>query len=220
MGYMPSVNSARIQDGQVGLADLADGTAAGQILAWTGSGWVRENRALVSSLPVSPFDGQICYYQNAAMAAKGIVWAFRYDAGSASAYKWSFIGGAELSDLVTTNQTTSSTTYAALATAGPAVTVPLSGDWIVGVEGALYHNNNFGSAFMSFDIGATPAVDADGRRHGNPVGDNTAVSEGRRSVEKTGLSASTVLTAKYKTVAAGTAGFINRKLAILPIRVG
>lgn len=46
----------------------------------------------VSSLPVTPTDGQVINYL--ADPGLGVVWQLRYRAASSSAYKWEFLGGA------------------------------------------------------------------------------------------------------------------------------
>lgn len=53
-----------------------------------------EGSSIVSTLPASPYDGQIVYYQTTAMAEGGVVWTLRYRAASSSAHKWEFVGGA------------------------------------------------------------------------------------------------------------------------------
>lgn len=49
---------------------------------------------LVTVLPAAPADGDEVYFQ--ADAANSIVWRLRYNAGSASAYKWEYLGGSPL----------------------------------------------------------------------------------------------------------------------------
>lgn len=58
--------------------------------------------SLVTSLPGSPTDGQEVYYQSTtagtgdgtnSMADLGMAWHLRYRSGSASTYKWEFLGG-------------------------------------------------------------------------------------------------------------------------------
>jgi hypothetical protein len=44
-----------------------------------------------TSFPASPFDGQ--EFSLVVDATNGVVWRFKYNAGSASAFKWEFIGG-------------------------------------------------------------------------------------------------------------------------------
>lgn len=95
---------------------------------------------LVTALPGSPIDGQEIYYQNADLAAQGILWHFRYNAGSASPYKWEAVGkqqGSQKLQTAAAVQTTANvTTYAAM-TNGPSHTAPLSGEWMQRGEGAL-----------------------------------------------------------------------------------
>jgi hypothetical protein len=47
------------------------------------------NTVLSATPPGSPADGQLWFFP----AYAGVVWQFRYNAGSASAYKWEFVGG-------------------------------------------------------------------------------------------------------------------------------
>ena len=70
---------------------------------------------------------------------------------------------------------------------------------------------------MSYDIGATGAVDADYFAIIMQAA-NYAVTS-RRSRRKTGLAASTALVSKYKT-SAGAAHFLNRTMIVMPVKVG
>jgi hypothetical protein len=51
----------------------------------------------VTSLPASPSDGQEVFY--AADATNNVIWNLRYRSGSASTYKWEFVGGDPLEEL-------------------------------------------------------------------------------------------------------------------------
>lgn len=177
--------------------DIADGTIIGPS---------------VTSLPTSAYDGQEEVYET----SQGR-WKFKYDSGDDY---WYFVGGAPLSAYVATQQTTSSTTYAALATAGPSVTLPLAGDYMVRHGCALTCNVLAADTFHSYDIGATGAVDADS------VQTRTAVAASSspwpsvsRSKLKTGLTA-IALVSKYRTTdGAATATIKERWLEVLPVRV-
>lgn len=164
-----------------------------------------------AALPSSPVDGQLWIYRGSSFA-----WQFMYNAGSASALKWEFIGGGALTSVVATSESTSSTTYAALTTAGPSVALPFAGDYEI-IIGCTASNSASGSSdcVMSYDIGATGAVDADAVK--SVAGTSTVTME--RTAIKTGLTAVT-LTAKYKTVTGGTATFANRYISVRPVRVG
>lgn len=98
---------------------------------------------LVSALPAGPVDGQEVRYQNAAMATTGVEWRLVYRAASASAYKWEFVGGSCLSAYKEgkIEQTLASATFVYQeAENAPAIVVPLSGDYEVGLHVAVVQN--------------------------------------------------------------------------------
>lgn len=174
--------------------------------------------ALVNALPGSPTDGQEIFFQNAAMAAVGVIWHLRYRSAGGT-YKWEHVGGPPHYQNVATDSSrgTTATTYGDLATTGPTVTVPLAGEYWVDVSCEAYPWAGTQSLFMSYAIGASAAVDADAAYS------DFAVAIGKplwRKKFKT-FTAGQVLLAKYK----GTGNpleknFSNRFLAITPIRVG
>lgn len=178
----------------------------------------REEGNVVSSLPGSPYDGQVVSYL--ADATNGTVWRLKYRAGSASAYKWEFVGGSALVAEIATSEGTASTTYTALATAGPSVTVPLAGDYDVEIS-ALGSSSGTDNEpiMMSFDTGATAAIDGDAASTGSFVA--TYVAQLGRTRRKTGVAAASAITAKYRSnKSPQTVTFKNRRLSVRPIRVG
>ncbi|MBA3583415.1 MAG: hypothetical protein H0W36_02600 [Gemmatimonadetes bacterium] len=159
---------------------------------------------LVTSLPASPADGREVYYQSAAMAALGIVWHLRYRSGATGSYKWEYLGGGTLSDTVNVDETTTSTSFADLATTGPSVVIPLAGDYLFTVSAQVIAPlGNFGAASAYGD-------------------DEGAMSDGNTTAShpflKTVASASTV-TLKYR-VSGGTGTFLRRVITATPVRVG
>lgn len=164
----------------------------------------------VTALPsTSLVIGDRCSY--VADLANGIVWALIYD--GQGTYPWKKIGGPPLLAEIATSQTTTSTTYAALATAGPSITVPLGGDYDVEIGCRSLHSAN--NALMSYDIGGTGAVDADAI-----TGAGTSFESGPRKRRKIALAAGTALVSKYKGNGAGTATFAERLMTVDPVRVG
>jgi hypothetical protein len=160
---------------------------------------------LVTSIPSAPIDGQEIRYL--ADATNGVIWNLRYD--GQGTYPWKFIGGAPLYAEIgmgAADETTTSGTYVALTTAGPSITIPLPGDYDIEVG-----HRSAGASYMSYDIGATGAADADGAY---ASANNVHVYKRRR---KTALTAVT-LTAKYKSTS-GTAGFRDRTMTAFPVRV-
>jgi hypothetical protein len=89
-----------------------------------------------NTLPAGPVNGQLIYYQEkgtvgeSEMEKLGIVWALRYRSASASAHKWEFVGGASLAKGPEGALELTAKEEKAL-TAGPSLTVPLTGDYEV-----------------------------------------------------------------------------------------
>jgi hypothetical protein len=178
--------------------------------------------APVTSLPSSPADGDMCVF--AADATNGIYWLLRYRAGSASAYKWEYLGGEELFAEVLGSlpgEGTTSASYTNLATVGPSITTPLAGDYKVEVGGHGYQVGGAGldNYLISYAIGATPASDDDAVIfYGGGPTTGATLSRRRR---KNGLGAGAAIVSKYKTEPSGAQFyFLNRFLSIKPIRVG
>ena len=161
--------------------------------------------ALVTSLPGSPTDGQECILVDST-SAPTYQWRLRYNSTTT---KWHYLGGTPGFHEIATSESTSSTTYAALATAGPLFALPVAGDYDVEF-GAKFTVNN--TITMSYDIGGTGAVDGDSISANNNTGSHS------RLRRKTGLTAVT-LTAKYK-VDTGTHSAMNRWMRITPVKLG
>jgi hypothetical protein len=142
-------------------------------------------------------------------SANGIEWHLAFESGETT-YKWRFLGGPPLSSEVATAEATSSATYVALATAGPSITLPRSGDYDVEIAAQGSQSGGTVGRWMSYDIGGTGAVDADGS---NTDG-KTIMGKARR---KTGLTP-VALTAKYKTDS-GSHTFSGRRMTVSPSRI-
>lgn len=171
---------------------------------------------IVTALPANPQFGDVVTY--IADAANGVAWNLQYDA--TGTYPWKFIGGAALTAEVDTDESiaAATTTYTALATAGPSITAPLAGDYIIEQGARYYPGSVIQQGYMSFDIGATGAVDNDGIFFEAAAA--TYGTTASRMRKKTGLSASTALVSKYRhTSASSTVNFARRWMRVTPIRV-
>lgn len=159
--------------------------------------------------------GDRCTYL--ADSTNGVFWELVFD--GEGEMPWKYIGGSPLFSEVTTQETTTSETFGALATAGPSVTVPLKGDYDVGLGCRILNSTTTGSSLMSYSIGASAAVTADAIDHFPGNGSNLTAHE-QRTKRKTGLAASTALVSKYRRQTAGNATFSARWMSVTPVRVG
>ena len=170
-----------------------------------------------TSLPGSPSDGDIAVLVDSTTLPT-YQWMLRYNNGSSNTDKWEFVGGASAMVQVTAAETTSSTTYVALTTAGPSFALPRAGVYIVEIGFRKGGTGGQGNV-MSYDIGGTGAVDADMVVVGDPIGGGSSIGgSASRAMPKTGLTALT-LTAKYRVMAATTGTFQDRWMRVTPVRV-
>lgn len=89
------------------------------------------------SFPATPDEGDLAVLQTSVMEGSGVAWVFRYMAGVTGAEKWVFQGGARLETGVLGSRTiaTADTMYA--LTSGPAILVPATGKYYVGITGTI-----------------------------------------------------------------------------------
>lgn len=213
--YVTLTHTTAATAGAAYLQFLTGSSTAGIVIEVDAVVRVLGSTAVAYGASGTPVDGQIVRLQTTAMAALGISWTFRYNADGA-AYKWESVGGPAWMAEVVTSQTTTSTSYADLATAGPQITVPLSGDYVI-EYGATMGNTSATTYHTSIKFSAAEAADADSAQL--QQASTTAVSASvSRKVVKT-VAAGTVVKHRYKT-AAGTATIQKRWLSITPVRLG
>jgi hypothetical protein len=120
---------------------------------------------------------------------------------------------------VSTSQTTTATSYADLATVGPAVTVTTGTQAIVGMAGRLFNNQTSAFESMSFAVSGATTIGAQDSTAIVCHSGGTANSQSRVSVIRylAGLTAgSNTFTCKYK-VSLGTATFNDRHIWVLAL---
>lgn len=171
------------------------------------------NAPLVTSLPSNAIDGQEVRYL--ADNTNGIIWNFRYRAGSSSAYKWEFIGGTPMVANQGTGGQTSSNNYQTSNI--PQITVPLAGDYSVGFGGYCQKaTGNAGVAGMVFGL------HLNGTEKYIVEEDATTIYDGGNpwsQVVVTGASVSQVFDVRYKVTTSLNSAFGNIRFSITPIRV-
>lgn len=198
------------------LSDSADVPRDIQALATKIDG-ITFGASLVTSLPASPADGQECHYL--ADNANGLVWHLRYRAASSSAYKWEVVGGSPLTQQVDALVTSTSSTFTALA-GGPSITVPLAGDYLVGIGATTSLNASSQSTYMTYTVGAVAADNTDGINLAQPtsvIGTWASLAHTRR---KNAIAAAAALVAVYAATGGGTGSWQWRWMNVMPIRVG
>lgn len=118
-------------------------------------------------------------------------------------------------DLITTSETSTSTTYTNLATVGPAVTATTSASAIVSTYCNM--NNATNAAWMSYGItGATTNAEVDnraiqitaggGQRYGATFFHSAILTAGNNT-----------FTAKYRVSTSGTGTWSDRRLMVIPM---
>lgn len=137
-------------------------TAVNALITALGGGGVTFPKITTSSMaggpPGSPADQDIWVATN--VGANGERWSFQYNAGSASASKWEFIGGPEVIVSDDGTVTTASVAYA-VPTAGTGsqltLTAVRAGDYIVGHSGYM---TNSGVNSTQVGLRASGSADA------------------------------------------------------------
>jgi hypothetical protein len=182
----------------------------------TGTGWIALGVELVTSLPASPFNGQIIDYFD---ATNGVIERLRYRAASPSIYKWDVVGATPLLAETTSGGTRASATYGDLtgSSVGPAVTVPLAGEYAIEMSVDVQNNSAGGEGRMGVQIGAA-AVGTDDAIQG-AEDSNSVLTIATAPLRRTVAAANTALTLRYASTV-GTSTFSRRRLAVRPLRVG
>lgn len=120
-------------------------------------------------------------------------------------------------DYISNNETTATTTYGALATTGPSVTVTSGARALLMLSCGGYNSTVGGTGYMSIDVtGATTIAVADVKGYRVTSSTSGAVTQATYVYYETGLTpGSNVFTAKYRAVS-GTQGFTDRRLTVFP----
>jgi hypothetical protein len=173
-------------------------------------------RPFVTDLPVAPTDGDEIRFL--ADGDAGVVWHLRYRAKAPSDYRWEFIGGSALLDVVATDEAISSgySVYKDLGTVGPSVTIPLDGEYRLRLGVRIMHSGTDVCA-MGWETDSTAASDANAI-YTNVNGSGSRVHHSRE-YDTLELVTGDVVTAKYLTNS-GTANFVHRTMSLIPVRVG
>lgn len=180
---------------------------------------------LVSALPGSPSDGDTIDFQSAAMATAGLIWRFRYNAGSPDTHKWERVGGGWLAAEVTSQSTRANAAYGdpTGGTTGPSITLPgLAGDYeIVGSARALITSTGVSTLVAAVKLGAAATSDNEMvalLSAMSSAGAELKSNYGGSAPFVRALAAGAAVKFEYKA-SAGTGAWEQRRLAVRPVRV-
>jgi hypothetical protein len=170
---------------------------------------------VVTAVPGTPEDKDEIILTDS-LTAPTYYWHLRYNTTAA---KWMFLGGTPLFHEVATAETTSSASYAALSTAGPSVTVPRAGTYDVEIGATMSHSQSAANVLMSYDIGATSALDDDAIRYSsqNNNASPSTHAESHQRTRRKSLATGNTLTAKYKTSGGASATIQGRYIRVTPV---
>lgn len=163
--------------------------------------------------PASPSDKDI--WIATGVDANGTRWQFQYNAGSASSFKWEFIGGPPVWSIVSAFESTASATPADLTTAGPSFTATRGGDYVVRYGATSDVNSAASVALTSLFTNAGVRVTG-GEADAATVGVFTSAASEERVAA---LVAGTTYKLRYWASNGTTATFANRWLSVVPIRI-
>lgn len=179
-------------------------------------------------LPATPYDGQVAYLRVTDVTPSGNIdgkiWAFRYRAGSSSAFKWEFIGGPpmmlEASAAFIINPTTANLWVDDASQ--PTLTIPRQGEYVI-ADGAFVQSASSGPVNIYQDVWYTPPAGTLTQLSRFIVLGATALGDAASLSLQTDTGpylAGTVLKTRGMADTAGrTVSFSLRWLSLLPVRV-
>jgi hypothetical protein len=167
--------------------------------------------------PPTPADGAEWILPVSLPIGGPVAWRFRYNAGSASAYKWEYVGGAPYIGLIAAGETTTTVgTFVDTATAGPGMTIPRAGEYMFVGSAVSYSGVGPSQTRIALSVnGVIPGGAIEGHAWVPAAGqNNTATMQTQRTV-------TAALHVAKLQVAVGQSGngWIHRALSVTPIRV-
>jgi hypothetical protein len=176
--------------------------------------------ALSGGPPASPADTDV--WIATAVDASGARWSFQYNAGSASAYKWEFIGGAPVSVFVAASEFRVTGGYGDLATVGPRFQILRAGAYEMYGYVTVNKGNNTAAFTGLIQIlmetsGATGVI-ASVSGIGNTTG-STTVRTVLEAIGSTPVAGEFVKLVYAANITTADLAFSDRRLVIRPIRI-
>ncbi len=195
---------------------------AGRLDQDHGTGWTSylPEPPVLTALPATPVDGQTILFQ--ADLELGVLWALRYRAASASPFKWEVLGGQALTAEVAAREgdAGSPPAWFDLATPGPALTLPLAGEYDLEF-GAHAESSQAGiGLWQGLRIGTTDPTDLDAAIVVTAGGPDWALISHRRLARRTITAPGTAVRCRYRGADGTPDRWSRRYLTARPLRVG
>jgi hypothetical protein len=171
--------------------------------------------AFSSGPPTNPSDGDI--WNATGVDTNGTMWQFRYNAASASVYKWEFIGGSKTGAILNTQESTTVLYPSLVDLSGPQVIVARGGDYLVSY-GSQIVNTTAGGGCLVIIRSTSVAANDNAIAYGT-----TAVVSQVSAIWKEsallGVVAGDAIKMSYAVTPSGIAYFDRRQIWVQPIRV-
>lgn len=168
-------------------------------------------------LPVSGPDGSVV--AATVDQTNGVTWTFRYNQKAALPYAWEFVGGPPLVAMIATDEALAATysSYQDLATPGPAIAAPFSGQYLVQVGATIYNQSGaLSDGDMSYAFASTSASDTWAAENvTTTVLDRSSVAS---SPQNQTIAAGLAFVAKYRSATNNAMNFNKRWMTLTPVR--
>jgi microcystin-dependent protein len=161
------------------------------------------------------------FFQSATMASLGVMWHLMYRSGAGS-YKWSFVGGGSMYSTVTGQDIINTAgAWTNVANDGPAITLPLAGDYEVAWNAQLTtgYTTSWIATYAGPALGDSNAFIYSGNNIIGASG-NGGVATACGITPIAGWSAGQIVKLRYYATMAAQVGAQSRQLLVKPIRVG
>lgn len=169
------------------------------------------SQAPETTFPANPVEGQEFYYS----PASGITWHLKYNAASSFAHKWQFVGGAALV-AGPAGSMIKKTTVKEPLTGGPSLTVPITGEYELGLQMAVLIAEGGGTEAVGYIREGSTILST-----GMFTLAGSSAPEGalQCAFERFSFAAGTELTVAVGLSSAHTTEFAFARLTATPVRV-